>query len=244
MTLDNPVISLKNVCFSYAGPSVLNDISIDISPREFLGIVGPNAGGKSTLLKLILGLLKPSSGSIEVLGGSVKKNRRSIGYVPQYPEFNRDFPITVKETVLMGRLGKSRFFGGYSRIDKEVAERAMQETEIKTLAERQLSTLSGGQLQRVLVARALACEPEILILDEPTANIDMRLETDIFDLLKVLNDRMTILVVSHDIGFISKYVDRVACLNQTLVCHHTASIDGEVISDLYAADVRMVEHSH
>jgi len=120
----------------------------------------------------------------------------------------------------------------------------MQETEVAGLGGRQLSTLSGGQLQRVLVARALACEPRILILDEPTANIDMRVETDIFDLLKQLNRRMTIIVVSHDIGFISQYVDRVACLNRTLMCHHTADIDGKMVNELYGSHVRMVEHVH
>ena len=125
-----------------------------------------------------------------------------------------------------------------------LAQRVMGETEVAELADRQLGTLSGGQLQRVLVARALACEPRILILDEPTANIDQRLESDIFDLLRELNRRMTIVVVSHDIAFISGYVNRVACLNRTLVCHHTAQIDGQVISELYGADVRMVDHHH
>jgi zinc transport system ATP-binding protein len=120
----------------------------------------------------------------------------------------------------------------------------MAETEVLDLAARQLCTLSGGQLQRVLVARALACEPRILMLDEPTANIDMRVETEIFDLLKRFNKRMTIIVVSHDIGFISGYVNRVACLNRTLICHHTAAIDGDTIRSLYDADVKMVEHRH
>jgi zinc transport system ATP-binding protein len=120
----------------------------------------------------------------------------------------------------------------------------MTQTEIADLAQRRIATLSGGQLQRVLVARALACEPRILILDEPTANIDMRVESDIFDLLRVLNERMTILVVSHDVAFISAYVRRVACVNRTLLCHATESIDGQVIHDLYGGDVRRVAHAH
>jgi len=238
------VIEIDDVSFAYAGVPVLEHISLEIPEQQFLGIVGPNAGGKSTLLKIILGLLKPQRGSIKVLGKSPKKARSDLGYVPQYPAFARDFPVTVEQVVLMGRLGQGRIIGGYSRNDKAVCQRVMQETEVINLSQRRIDRLSGGQLQRVLVARALACEPRILLLDEPTANIDMRVENELFDLLKILNKRMTILVVSHDIAFISGYVQRVACLNRTLICHHTENIDGQVIQDLYDGDVRMVAHKH
>ncbi|MCW8905386.1 metal ABC transporter ATP-binding protein [Sedimenticola sp.] len=240
----SPVVSLQDVSFSYGGPCVLDNVSLEVGEHEFIGIVGPNAGGKSTLLKLMLGLLEPLRGKVRVLGESPERSRTQIGYVPQYPQFSRDFPITVEQTVMMGRLGMSGLFGNYRRHDREVARQAMVETEVADLAARQLCTLSGGQLQRVLMARALACEPRILMLDEPTANIDMRIETEIFDLLKRFNRRMTIIVVSHDVGFISGYVSRVACLNRTLICHHTAAIDGDAIRALYDADVRMVEHRH
>jgi len=239
-----PVIRLRRVYFSYAGPAVLEGIDLQVQAGEFLGVVGPNAGGKSTLLKLILGLLKPQSGTVEVLGRSPEAARREVGYVAQYPSFRRDFPIDVEHMVLMGRLGNGLLIGGWRRRDREVVWRTMAETEVDSLADRQLATLSGGQLQRVMLARALACEPKILILDEPTANIDLRIETDIFDLLRQLNRRMSIIVVSHDIGFISRYVSRVACVSRTLICHHTADIDGRVIQDLYGSDVRMVEHVH
>jgi len=239
-----PVVSLQDVSFSYGGPCVLDNVSLEVGEHEFIGIVGPNAGGKSTLLKLMLGLLEPLKGKVRVLGEPPERSCTQIGYVPQYPQFSRDFPITVEQTVMMGRLGMSGLFGNYRRHDREVARQAMVETEVADLAGRQLCTLSGGQLQRVLVARALACEPRILVLDEPTANIDMRIETEIFDLLKRFNQRMTIIVVSHDVGFISGYVSRVACLNRTLICHHTAAIDGDAIRALYDADVRMVEHRH
>ncbi|WP_260291802.1 metal ABC transporter ATP-binding protein [Sedimenticola hydrogenitrophicus] len=238
------VVSLSNVSFSYGGPRVLDGVNLEVEEHEFLGIVGPNAGGKSTLLKLMLGLLEPLRGEVRVLGKPPQRSRTQVGYVPQYPQFSRDFPITVEQTVMMGRLGMSGLFGNYRRHDRAVARQAMAETEVLDLAARQLCTLSGGQLQRVLVARALACEPRILMLDEPTANIDMRVETEIFDLLKRFNKRMTIIVVSHDIGFISGYVNRVACLNRTLICHHTAAIDGDTIRSLYDADVKMVEHRH
>ena len=246
-----PVIQLKDVAFSYGAAPVLESISLDIEIGEFLGIVGPNAGGKSTLLKLILGLLTPHSGKILVNGRRPSEARRNIGYVPQYPSFPRDFPVTVEQTVLMGRLGMSNrgwleslLPGRFNKEDKAVTLKALEEVEAGNLLHRQIGSLSGGQLQRVLLARALVAEPKILILDEPTANIDQRLETDIFDLLKKLNERMTILVVSHDIGFVSSYVNRVACINQTLVCHHTDAIDGQVIQNLYGEDVRMVAHSH
>ena len=226
------VISLENVSFSYDRLPVLEDVSLQVEDKEFLGIVGPNAGGKSTLLKLVLGLLKPQIGQVRVLGKKPRQQRKAIGYVPQYPAFARDFPITVEQVVLLGRLGSGRLLGRYSAEDYRAARLALEEVEADDLAQRLVGALSGGQLQRVLLARALVSEPQILILDEPTANIDMRLESDIFDQLKRLNERMTILVVSHDIAFISDYVHRVACLNRTLVCHHTEHLDGQLVQDL------------
>ena len=239
-----PAISIDDVSFGYGGPMILDHVSLEILDGEFLGIVGPNGGGKSTLLKLILGLLFPDSGRIKVLGKSTKQGRAAIGYVPQYAAFERSFPITVEQAVLLGMMGKTRSLFGYSKEDYKCALDALRETEIDNLKERLLNTLSGGQLQRVLIARALVSRPKILILDEPTSNIDSRVEEDIFDLLKKLNERSTILVVSHDIGFISGYVNRVACLNRTLVCHETAAISGKTIEELYGAPVHMIQHSH
>jgi len=247
-----PAVEVRDLTFAYWTVPVLKDVSLKVDTGEFLGIVGPNAGGKSTLLKLILGLLEPQAGRIFVLGDRPHRARRQLGYVPQYPSFPRDFPINVEQAVLLGRLGHrsgANWLGcltpaGYSRSDRKAVARALDEVEAVDLARRQIGSLSGGQLQRVLLARALVCEPAILILDEPTASIDLRLESDIFDLLKRLNERMTILVVSHDVGFISGYVNRVACINRTLVCHHTDAINGQVIRDLYGENVRMVAHGH
>ena len=240
-----PVIEINNVSFTYTRVPVLKSVSLSIAEEEFLGVVGPNAGGKSTLIKLILGLIEPDSGTVTVLGKSPVDACSHIGYVPQYPTFSRrDFPISVRDTVLMGRLGTGKWYGGYSREDNAIAEKAMQAVEVPDIANRPIGSLSGGQLQRVLIARALACEPEILILDEPTANIDMRVEEDIFGLLKQYNDHMTIIVVSHDIGFISGYVERVACINQELVCHTTDEISGKTIEELYGAPVKIIQHAH
>ena len=238
------VIHVNKLNFSYGNLAVLENISLDIKQGEFVGIVGPNGGGKSTLLKLMLGLLVPDKGAIKIMGKSPSKGRSAIGYVPQYANFERNFPITVLDTVLLGRVTRKSTFWGHSSEDIQLAEQALRETEIENLKDRILNTLSGGQLQRVLIARALVGNPKILMLDEPTSNIDARMEEDIFDLLKKLNAKSTIIVVSHDIGFISGYVNRVACLNRTLVCHETAAISGKTIEELYGTEVHMIQHSH
>ena len=238
------VIDIQELRFSYGAAVVLQDINLTVTQGEFLGLVGPNAGGKSTLLKLMLGLLEPQGGRILVLDQSPRRARRRLGYVPQYPAFPRDFPISVEDVVLMGRLGIGPLLGRYTRTDRAAVGKALEEVEAADLRRRQIETLSGGQLQRVLMARALVSEPEILILDEPTANIDQRLEGEIFELLAILNRRLTIVVVSHDIAFISGYVSRVACLNRTLVCHATGQIDGQIINDLYGEQVRRISHGH
>lgn len=239
-----PVIEVEDVSFSYGGPPVLEHVSLTVPRGEFLGLVGPNGGGKSTLLKVILGLLEPSAGEVWLLGQRPVQGRRAVGYVPQYASFPRDFPISVEETVMLGRLGRTRWWGGFSKADRHQARRAMADAETADLAGRPIASLSGGQMQRVLIARALACEPEVLLLDEPTSNIDLRAETDIFALLKQLTEHLTVVVVSHDVGFITQYVTRVACLNRTLVCHQTGALTGETIAALYGAPVRMIQHLH
>lgn len=248
----NTAIDIQSLNFSYGSVATLSNIELQIAEGEFLGIVGPNAGGKSTLLKLILGLLQPQTGRISIFGCSPRSASPLLGYVPQYPSFPRDFPITVEQVVLLGRLGMGQRGGWWqtlwpgrtSAADRDAVQRALTEVEAGDIAKRQIGSLSGGQLQRVLLARAIVGEPRILILDEPTANIDQRLESEIFDLLKELNERMTILVVSHDIAFISSYVSRVACINRTLICHRTDEVDGTVIQQLYGEHVRMIAHGH
>lgn len=237
--MSEAIITLNNVSFSYGNNKVLENISLCIDKGEFLGIVGPNGGGKSTLLKLILGLLKADSGEISIFGS---KHRQQLAYVPQFFTFRRNFPIKVLDLVLMGRLGKTRPIGGFLASDVSAAEKALAETGLLELKSEPIGNLSGGQLQRALIARALAIEPKVLIMDEPTANIDPRGEEGIFEFLKKLNETVTVIIVSHDIGFVSRYVGRVACVNRTLVCHHASKITPELLESIYGGHMHMVHH--
>ena len=239
-----PVITINDLNFSYSNVPVLEKINLEIQGSEFFGLIGPNAAGKSTLVKLLMGLLQPDSGNIRIKGLPPFRARDVIAYVPQHPSFSRDFPILVKEVVMLGRQGVGSGRGWFNQRDKQAALAAMRAVEIEHIAGKPINSLSGGELQRMLIARALISKPEVLVLDEPTSNIDLRAEENIFSLLKHYNEQMTIIVVSHDVAFISAYVHRVGCLNRTLVCHKTESISGKTIEELYGSSVRMIQHGH
>jgi len=243
MTSAENHIEMNDVTFSYGKEPILEGVNIDIKRGDFAGVVGPNGGGKTTLLKLILGRLKPDKGDILVFGSSPEKAYLRIGYMPQHAYLDMLFPVSVMDVVLMGRLGR-RMGGRYSKEDRQAAHVALQEMRVDDLLDRSFSELSGGQRQRVLIARALCSEPELLLLDEPTANVDPEIEEAFFDILKGLNERMTILIVSHDIGFISKKVKSAICVNRCVVVHPTSEIDGTVIRDIYGGDVCMIRHDH
>ena len=199
----NNIIEIKDLDFSYENNiPVLENVNLTFSELESACIVGPNGGGKSTLLFLLLGLLKPSRGSIKIFGKSPIEARVDIGYMPQYIHLDTEFPICVSEVVLMGRLHDG-YWGRYSKNDREVAMEAMREMSVEHLSKRLFSELSGGQRQRVLIARALTCNPKLLLLDEPTANIDPGMQEQFYETLYTLNQRMSILTVSHDLGFVS-----------------------------------------
>ena len=237
-----PVIKIDNVSFAYNGFQVLDSVNLTVYERDFLCIVGPNAGGKTTLLKLILGLLKPTTGSIRVFGLPPVKARSRIGYMPQYLSLDPLFPVTVIDVVLMGRLGNGRRFGFFGKGDRTAAEEALEKVELRDVKDRSFSDLSGGQRQRVLIARALVTEPDLLLLDEPTSNVDAVVETELFELLSLLNEKMTLALVTHDLGFVSSFVKRVACVNRKVVVHATNEISGEMINELYGCEVQMVRH--
>jgi zinc transport system ATP-binding protein len=241
---DEPAIELEHVSFGFNGALVLEDVTLRVAPREFLYVVGPNGGGKTTLLKVILGLLTPSAGTVRVFGRDPHEARRRIGYMPQYTSLDPQFPVTVMDAVLMGRLGCAPPIGPYRRADRAAASEALREVEMLELARRPLSTLSGGQRQRVLIARALACEPEVLLLDEPTSNLDPHVEAQFQELLGRLNQRLAILLVTHDVGFVHRAVERVACVNRTVQVHCTRELTGDVMQTLYGHDARRIEHAH
>jgi zinc transport system ATP-binding protein len=238
----HPVVEMEGVHFAYDGSPVLEDICLSVPWGDFLGVVGPNGSGKSTLLKMMLGLLHPDEGRVRVFGQPPERSRHLMGYVPQHAELDPNFPISVMDVVLLGRLGKAPLLGRYGKKDRQRAIKAMEEVKILDLRNRQFGVLSGGQKQRVLVARALVGKPELLLLDEPTASIDGTIEGDIYELLKKLNERATIILVTHDLGFISTYVRHVACVNRRLVCNPTQDITGDVIEACYSGPVHMLKH--
>jgi zinc transport system ATP-binding protein len=233
---------MRNVRFAYGENPVLEDVSLEIHSSDFVALIGPNGGGKTTLLRIVLGLLRPDSGRVEVFGDSPANVRQRIGYVPQLARFDADFPATVREVVLTGRIGHARLGRRYSEADRDAAEKALAEVELLELAKRPVGKLSGGERQRTLVARALATGPDLLLLDEPTASIDSRIERSFYELLARLNQRIPIVLVSHDLGFISAYVNRVACLNRRLVVNAVSDLHAHDLHELYDAPVRMWSH--
>jgi zinc transport system ATP-binding protein len=239
MSAGAAALQVDHVDFAFGERPVLSDVSLHVAHGEFVALIGPNGGGKSTLVKLALGLLRPDRGHVRVLGLTPVQARPRIGYVPQFATFRRDFPVSVRETVLQGRLGLRAWWQPLAAPDHAAAAQAMAATDVHDLADRAIASLSGGQLQRVLIARALATDPALLLLDEPTAHVDTRAEHGLFDLLARLRQRMAIVIVSHDVGLVSRHVDRIACLNRTLTFHAALPLAPGVLERLYGMPVRL-----
>lgn len=224
-----PVIKFRKVAFSYQGTPILKDVNFEVGRDESIGIIGPNGGGKTTLLKLIMGFIKPDSGTIEVFGKEPGEDAPRVAYVPQTLRYDKQFPISVMELVLTGRLSHLPWYGIYGKKDREAAERALEMVKLKDLGHRAFGTLSGGQMQRALIARALAGNPSLLLLDEPTASVDSKAEADIYELIKTLHGEITVMMVTHDLRAAIEYVKRVICVQGTVisldkkdVCEHFA----------------------
>lgn len=236
-------ISITNLSAGYDAETIIEDVTIDIYQKDFFGIIGPNGGGKSTLFKAILGLIPIKQGNILIFGKTPRKGRKYIGYVPQYAEFDRGFPISVWDVVLMGRRSSRGLFPYYSQKDKTEAEKALAMVKLLDYKHHHISELSGGQRQRVYIARALTSNPKILLLDEPTASVDKEMRETIYQFLKEINKNMTIVLVTHDIGVLSSYVNRVSCMNRYLFTHDDDRyISKEMIEKAYSCPVEIIAH--
>ncbi|AXH12914.1 metal ABC transporter ATP-binding protein [Halarcobacter bivalviorum] len=231
----NTVIKLKNIFFSYDKQNVLEDINLDILKDDFLAIIGPNGGGKSTLLKLILNLLEPKKGEIKKY-----LNKNEIGYVPQNTNLNIDFPITALEVVLMGHTPKKKKLFGYSKEDIACAMNSLKKVSMENFANNKIGDLSGGQRQRVFIARALCSNPKLMLLDEPTASIDVKGQKEVYDLLRELNKSIAIVVVSHDISVLLNYAKNVAHINKKLVYHHLKNIEEKYDENEHLCEVELL----
>jgi zinc transport system ATP-binding protein len=234
------IVELENVTFAYNGQTVLEDVNLKIPPEDFVAIIGPNGGGKTTLLKLMLGLIKPDTGRIRVLGENTGVASHHIGYVRQDVHINRSFPISTLDVVLMGKLNPRRRWARHTAQDRRDAMQALERMDMAAYAKRRIGELSGGQRQRVFIARALVTQPRLLLLDEPTASIDTKGQAEFFHMLKELNRDVTIMVVSHDLLVISTYVKSVACVNKRLHYHHQAEITGDMLETMYPCTVEDV----
>ncbi|NWF66466.1 MAG: ABC transporter ATP-binding protein [Campylobacterales bacterium] len=219
ITIQKPLVQIKNLNFSYNSSQTLQNINLTINSTDFLAIIGPNGGGKSTFFKLLLGLLKPQSGEILFFDKNL-----TFGYAPQNTNVNLHFPITVFDVVLTGIRKKSKFSLFFSEDEKNIALEALEKVGMSSFSSQKIGLLSGGQRQRVMIARALCSNPDILLLDEPTSHIDVEGQKQIYELLKELNKKLTIVLISHDISVTLDYADKVAYINKTLSYHDMSKL--------------------
>jgi len=239
--MSQPIIEIQNLSFAYNSQEVLKDVSLTVKQGEFLALIGPNGGGKTTLLKLILGLLDADKGTIRVFGHPPRKASHRIGYVPQDVHINKSFPVTAMDVVLMGRRTSGKRRAHHSKEDRGAAKNTLETVGMGDFIQRRIGKLSGGQRQRVFIARALATDPDVLLLDEPTASIDPQGQSDFYTLLKDLNETVTVVLVSHDLMILTSYVRSVACVNQQVHYHEEAEITEEMLT-MYACPVELVAH--
>jgi zinc transport system ATP-binding protein len=245
-----PIVQLDQVTVAFQDVPVLDVVSLTVPPGSFLAILGPNGAGKTTLLRVILGLVRPNAGTVRVFGKQpweLDGERSRIGYVPQVLSVDMNFPVRVDEAVLMGRYGRIGLLHKPSLEDRAPADRAVERVGIADLAGRPIARLSGGQRQRVFLARALANEPDLLLMDEPTTGVDPAAGESFYELLRQLHQSgMTIIVVSHDVGVVASYVDGVACLNRRLVAHGLPEevLGSEELAQMYGCDAMFFHHGH
>ncbi len=237
----NHLLTLKNVTVGYNHQPVLEDVNFAVEDRDFIGVIGPNGGGKTTLIKTMLGLLSPFGGKV-IYAPELQKGRR-IGYLPQSSEVDKKFPISVEETVFSGLMPRSQriFMRRFSRQDQEHVYKLLKWVGLEAYGKRSIGELSGGQQQKVLLCRAIVANPELLILDEPNTYVDNKFEGELYEMLRELNERMAIVMVSHDIGTITAYVKSIACVNRSLHHHHSNRITETQLA-AYDCPIQLITH--
>lgn len=238
----DPAVNIEDLSVKIDGRRVLEEVNLRIREGEFLGVIGPNGGGKTTLLRAILGLVKPERGRIEVFGESPEAARKQIGYLPQKSLFDPKFPITALEVVMMGRYGARGLFRRYTGRDADASREALSLVGMEDYADREIGSLSGGEQQRVFVARAIVSSPRLLLLDEPASGIDSAVQIEFYELLRELNEKVTIIMVSHDISAVSAHVKKIACVSRRLYYHDSKELLAEDIEEAYHCPVEMIAH--
>lgn len=235
------IVELNSVYAGYKDDIILNDVSFEIFDDDFIGIIGPNGGGKTTLLKVILGLIKPVKGTVSYFGDSNIERNNKIGFLPQVNQIDRKFPVSVYDVVLSGLIYNNKIYYKHSKADKLKAKETLERLDICNLRNMHIGELSGGQMQKVLLARAIVASPRLLILDEPNTFVDNKFEGELYEILVQLNKDMGIIIVSHDIGTISTYIKTIACVNRGLHYHKSNQISEEQLAS-YNCPIKLITH--
>jgi len=235
------IVEIESVYAGYDDEVILQDVSLDIFDDDFIGVIGPNGGGKTTLLNVILGLIKPYKGTVTFCDDLKLHRNNKIGYLPQLNKIDKKFPITVKDVVLSGLIYGTGMMNRHSKLDKVKAERTLDRIGIANLKKYPIGELSGGQMQKVLLARAIVSSPRLLILDEPNTFVDNQFEGELYEILNELNQEMAIMIVTHDVGTVSSYVKTIACVNRQLHYHKSNIISEEQLA-LYNCPIKLITH--
>lgn len=237
-----PIVQLSHVSVVYDGKEALSDVSLNVYDHDFLGIIGPNGGGKTTLVKVMLGLLRPDAGKVEYFREGKPVDEITLGYLPQYNDIDRKFPISVREVVLSGLSRQKPFLRPFTKLQQTQVDATLQRMELETIAHRPIGTLSGGQLQRVLLARAIVSKPDVVVLDEPNTYIDQRFQEQMYRLLGQINEECAVVIVSHDIGAVMQNVQEVACVDKTLHYHASHEVTASELERYFGCPLELVGH--
>lgn len=240
--MNNRIIKIDNLSAGYENKAVLHDINLEVAEKDFLGIIGPNGGGKTTLMKVILGLLEPTEGKITYYDNGTPTERLEIGYLPQYNSIDKKFPISVYEVILSGLNRQKNLFRRFTKEHHERVKETISMMGLEGMENKPIGQLSGGQMQRALLGRAIVSDPKAIILDEPNTYIDKRFEARLYSLLEEINKERTIILVSHDIGSVLQNVKSIACVNGTLDYHPQSEVSAEWIEEKLQCPIELLGH--